>query len=175
MHRRIRLAALATLTAVLAAVSLGYTGYTAQAQSRFDAAALIKGYETYRQMRQTAPTAGVPWQYLGPTNVSGRATDVAIADKGGRRSIYVGYATSGVWKSDDNGGTWSAIFEHMPSTSIGDVAVAPSNPDIVRRSESVPRVAGGRRHLQIDRRRQDLAAHGSRRYAHDRAHRRPSH
>ena len=27
--------------------------------------------------------------------------------------------------------TWQAVFEHMPSTSIGDIAVAPSNPDIV--------------------------------------------
>ena len=31
----------------------------------------------------------------------------------------------------DDGATWQAIWEHMPSTSIGDVAVAPSNPDIV--------------------------------------------
>ena len=47
------------------------------------------------------------------------------------RRIYVAYATSGVWKTDDDGATWQAIFEHMPSTSIGDLAVAPSNPDIV--------------------------------------------
>ena len=108
-----------------------YTAPGASAQTRVDATAVIKGYDAYRQMREASPTAGVPWQYLGPTNVSGRATDVAIADKGGRRTIYVGYATSGVWKSDDNGASWQAIFEHMPSTSIGDVAVAPSNPDIV--------------------------------------------
>ena len=132
MLRSMRALTLAALTAVLTAGAVGYTGYTASAQqARFDAAALIKGYDTYRQMRQASPTAAVPWQYIGPTNVSGRATDVAIADKGGRRSIIVGYATSGVWKSDDNGASWSAIFEHMPSTSIGDVAVAPSNPDII--------------------------------------------
>ncbi|MDQ3170446.1 MAG: hypothetical protein M3Q55_09950 [Acidobacteriota bacterium] len=108
-----------------------YTAPGASAQTRVDASAFIRGYDTYRQMREASPTADVPWQYLGPTNVSGRATDVAIADKGGQRTIYVGYATSGVWKSDDNGASWQAIFEHMPSTSIGDVAVAPSNPDIV--------------------------------------------
>ena len=110
MLRSMRVLTLATATAVLTAGALGFTGDAPQAQTRFDAAALIKGYDTYQQMRQSAPTAGVPWQYIGPTNVSGRATDVAIADKGGRRSIYVGYATSGVWKSDDNGSTWSAIF-----------------------------------------------------------------
>ena len=36
-----------------------------------------------------------------------------------------------MWKTDDDGKTWQAIFDHMPSTSIGDIAVAPSNPDIV--------------------------------------------
>ena len=71
------------------------------------------------------------WSYLGPTNISGRATDVAVADRAGQRRIYAAYATSGVWKTDDDGKTWQAIFEHMPSTSIGDIAVAPSNPDIV--------------------------------------------
>ena len=131
MLRRIKAMTLAASAAALALAAFGYGGYTATAQSRFDAAALVKGYDTYRQMRQSSPTAAVPWQYLGPTNVSGRATDVAIADKNGRRTIIVGYATSGVWRSDDNGTTWQAIFEHMPSTSIGDVAVAPSNPDIV--------------------------------------------
>src|SRR5688500_13840592 len=83
-----------------------YTAPGASAQTRVDASAVITGYDAYRQMREASPTAGVPWQYLGPTNVSGRATDVAIADKGGRRTIYVGYATSGVWKSDDNGASW---------------------------------------------------------------------
>jgi photosystem II stability/assembly factor-like uncharacterized protein len=134
MLRRFRMLTVTALTAALTLSAAGYTGYaagqTAQA-ARFDASALIKGYGTYLQMRQSSPTAAVPWQYLGPTNVSGRATDVAIADKAGRRTIIVGYATSGVWKSDDNGATWTAIFEHMPSTSIGDVAVAPSNPDVV--------------------------------------------
>ena len=41
------------------------------------------------------------------------------------------YASSGVWKTDDDGASWQAIFEDQPSTSIGDIAVAPSNPDIV--------------------------------------------
>ena len=36
-----------------------------------------------------------------------------------------------MWKSDDNGASWQSIFDDMPSTSIGDIAVTPSNPDIV--------------------------------------------
>jgi photosystem II stability/assembly factor-like uncharacterized protein len=82
-------------------------------------------------MAESSPYRTIPWQYLGPTNISARATDIDVADRNGARRIYVGYATSGVWKTDDNGATWQAVFEHQASTSIGDVAVAPSNPDIV--------------------------------------------
>ena len=103
----------------------------AQSKPSVDADGLRKGYATYQSMRQASPFRTNTWLYVGPTNVSGRATDIAVADKNGQRRIYVGYATSGVWKTDDDGKTWQAIFDDMPTTSIGDLAVAPSNPDIV--------------------------------------------
>jgi photosystem II stability/assembly factor-like uncharacterized protein len=115
---------------VLAVVGAGLVaGPGAQAPARADAEFLRKAYETYRSMAQSSPYRQVPWQYLGPTNISGRATDIAVADRQPGRRIYAAYATSGVWKTDDNGATWQAIFDHMPSTSIGDLAVAPSRPD----------------------------------------------
>ena len=98
---------------------------------RADADYARAAYDSYRSMLQSSPYRSLRWQYLGPTNISGRATDVAVADRGAARRIYAAYATSGVWKTDDDGATWQAIFEHQPSTSIGDIAVAPSNPDIV--------------------------------------------
>jgi photosystem II stability/assembly factor-like uncharacterized protein len=103
----------------------------AQQAARADAEYLRKAYDTYRAMMQSSPYRSIAWQPLGPTNISGRATDVAVAEKNGARRIYAAFATSGVWKSDDDGASWQAIFEHQASTSIGDVAVAPSNPDIV--------------------------------------------
>ncbi len=103
----------------------------AQGPVRADGEFLRLAYDTYTSMRQASPYRAMTWSYLGPTNISGRATDVAVADRAGQRRIYAAYATSGVWKTDDDGKTWQAIFEHMPSTSIGDIAVAPSNPDIV--------------------------------------------
>ena len=116
------------LSVILFVATLSLAGLRAQALAKADAEFLRKAYDTYRTMKKASPHAAVPWQYLGPTNISGRATDIAVADSGGARRIYVGYATSGLWKSDDNGTTWQAIFDDMPSTSIGDLAVAPSNP-----------------------------------------------
>ena len=122
-------AALAALAGVLNLP--GLRPARAQGPARADAEFLRSSYETYRTMAQSSPYRSVPWQYLGPTNISGRATDVAIADTESGRRIYAAFATSGVWASDDNGGTWRAVFDRQASTSIGDIAVAPSNPAIV--------------------------------------------
>src|SRR3954454_8449518 len=107
------------------------TGAASQSSKRADADYLRSAYDTYRAMASSSPYSSIPWQYLGPTNISGRATDIAVADTRSGRRIYAGYATGGVWESDDNGGSWRAIFDDAASTSIGDLAVAPSNPDIL--------------------------------------------
>jgi photosystem II stability/assembly factor-like uncharacterized protein len=118
--------------AAIAAAALSVHGIRGQqAPAATGAEYLRNAYGTYRAMTQSSPYRGIPWQYLGPTNISGRATDIAVADRAGARRVYVAYATSGVWKTDDNGSSWQAIFDEQPSTSIGDIAVAPSNPDIV--------------------------------------------
>ena len=112
---------------IAAAVTLA-AGLRAQGPAKADAEYLRRAYDTYEGMRQSSPFREVPWSYIGPKNISGRATDIAVADRANGRRLYVAYATSGVWMSDDNT-TWHPIFEHMPSTSVGDLAVAPSEPD----------------------------------------------
>jgi photosystem II stability/assembly factor-like uncharacterized protein len=129
MHQFSRRGFLAPIS--LAAIGFAVLALRAQAPPKADAEFLRTAYDTYSKMRQSSPYRTNSWMYLGPTNVSGRATDVAVADRGGQRRIYAAYATSGIWKTDDNGATWQAVWEHMASTSIGDIAVAPSNPDIV--------------------------------------------
>lgn len=122
---------LALLAVLSGAVAFVAADLRAQPAPKADAEYLRSAYETYRAMLQASPYRAIPWQPLGPTNISGRATDVAVSEKGGARRIYTAYATSGVWKTDDNGASWQPVFEHHASTSIGDIAVAPSNPDIV--------------------------------------------
>jgi len=45
--------------------------------------------------------------------------------------FYMGQVNGGVWKSDDSGRTWTPIFEHESTQSIGAIAVAPSDPNII--------------------------------------------
>jgi len=123
---------LLTITLVLAVIcSSGLLAVaTPQSSAQKDAEDLLRGYDVYREMMSTSPYRGIGWSYMGPTNISGRGTDIAVADSDDGRRVYAAYATSGVWATDDLV-NWQPVFDHQASTSIGDLAVAPSDPDIV--------------------------------------------
>ena len=67
---------------------------------------------------------------IGPTRQSGRFTDIAVPARQ-PWTVYAATGSGGLWKSVDNGQTWEPIFDHEPVISIGDIAVADSNPDVV--------------------------------------------
>ena len=92
----------------------------------------LKWYNEHVAMKERSMFKNLRWQFLGPTNVSGRMTDVAVvAPKGKHYTIYVAGASGGVWKTVNEGTSWEPVFQHAASTSIGDVTIAPSNQDIV--------------------------------------------
>jgi len=128
MSQRCRLRRrVAGLTLVGATVLIALNAQSRRADADF----LRAAYDSYLSLQRSSPYASLKWQWLGPTNISGRATDIAVAQRGGTRRIYAGYATSGIWVSDDNGASWQAIFDQYASTSIGDLAIAASNPDVL--------------------------------------------
>jgi photosystem II stability/assembly factor-like uncharacterized protein len=92
----------------------------------------LKGFEDYTAMQQASKFKDHKWQFIGPTNVSGRVTDVAVvAPKGKNYTIYVATASGGIWKTENEGTTWAPIFENYVSAAVGDIALAPSNPQII--------------------------------------------
>ncbi|MBP7707330.1 MAG: hypothetical protein KA243_08810 [Candidatus Aminicenantes bacterium] len=92
----------------------------------------LKGFEEYKAVQAASKFKDLKWQFVGPTNVSGRVTDVAVvAPKGQSYTIYVASASGGVWKTENEGTTWTPVFENMVTAAIGDIALAPSDPDIV--------------------------------------------
>jgi photosystem II stability/assembly factor-like uncharacterized protein len=115
-----------------AALLVGFSPIGAQAPPQgADHTAHLKAWDTHKAMTQSSPYRSMNWSYIGPTNISGRMTDVAVADHGASRRLYAGSCCGGVWASDDLGQTWQAVFDKEASSSVGALAVAPSNPDIV--------------------------------------------
>ncbi len=70
------------------------------------------------------------WRPIGPVNMGGRVDDIEAVE-GNPAVVFVGAATGGVWKTVNNGTTWFPVFDDEPNLSIGDIAIAPSNAQIV--------------------------------------------
>jgi photosystem II stability/assembly factor-like uncharacterized protein len=74
--------------------------------------------------------AGLELRSIGPALMSGRIADVALHPTD--PSIwYVAVGSGGVWKTVNNGTTWTPIFDDQPAYSIGCVAIDPSNPNVI--------------------------------------------
>lgn len=75
------------------------------------------------------PFAGLKVRLLGPA-WGGRAA-AAVGVPGDPRVYYVATASGGVWKSTDGGQSFASVFDDQPISSIGSIAVAPSDPNVV--------------------------------------------
>ena len=69
------------------------------------------------------------WRCIGPFR--GGRTRAATGVPGQPNLFYMGQVNGGVWKSDDYGRTWTPIFDDQPTQSIGAIAVAPSDPNLI--------------------------------------------
>ena len=70
------------------------------------------------------------YRSVGPTRQSGRFVDFAVPLQR-PNTFYAAAASGGLWKTENNGQTFEPLFENEKIFSIGDVAVAPSNPDLL--------------------------------------------
>ena len=74
-------------------------------------------------------TSGMQWRHIGPVR-AGRAR--ALAGVPSQPNVfYAGFDNGGVWRSTDYGANWVPLFDRESTGSIGAIAVAPSNPDII--------------------------------------------
>lgn len=73
---------------------------------------------------------GLDFRSIGPTRQSGRFVDFAVPS-GRPNTFYAASASGGLWKTENNGQTFEPLFDREKVCSIGDIAVAPSNADVL--------------------------------------------
>jgi photosystem II stability/assembly factor-like uncharacterized protein len=86
--------------------------------------------QAQRMRAEAGAKSAVVWSEAGPTNIPGRITDLAIHPDY-PNTIYAGAACGGVFKSTDNGVSWTPIFDEQGTPSIGALAIHPDNPQIL--------------------------------------------
>ncbi|MGB3860753.1 MAG: hypothetical protein WA915_01625, partial [Candidatus Aminicenantaceae bacterium] len=91
---------------ILIAVSLVFSVQKNQQKllNSTDFALRMQWFDQHINMKENSPFKEMSWKHLGPTNVSGRCTDIAvITPKGKHYTIYVATASGGVWKTENEG------------------------------------------------------------------------
>ena len=67
---------------------------------------------------------------LGPSGMSGRITAIdAVVDD--PKTVYLGAASGGVWKTTNAGASWTSVFDEQPILNIGSIAIQQNNPSVV--------------------------------------------
>lgn len=96
----------------------------------FLAAALLLPGSATAQLSVGQAASALGLREVGPAVAGGRIADVEVHPDD-PSTWYVGVGSGGVWKTTNAGTTFTPIFDEQPSYSIGEITLAPSNPEIV--------------------------------------------
>jgi len=102
-----------------------------------------KGYDKVQKLKQSpAQTHRADWVQEGPLNVPGRIVDIE-GTGAPQNKIYACTASGGIFLTENEGNTWTPIFDNQVTLSIGDMDIAPSNSDILYVGTGESNAGGG--------------------------------
>ena len=81
-------------------------------------------------MRASSLLHHYPARNIGPVVQGGRIVDIAVNEQN-THTYYVAYASGGVFKTENNGVSFEPVFDDLGALTIGDMALAPSDPSIL--------------------------------------------
>src|SRR4029077_3930841 len=94
------------------------------------AMAILLPRETAGQTSPTHKLKNLEVREIGPAVMGGRIDDFGVVESN-PNIVYAGTASGGVWKTTNNGTTWEPVFDKEGVSTIGDIAIAPSDPAVV--------------------------------------------
>jgi photosystem II stability/assembly factor-like uncharacterized protein len=90
---------------------------------------LVKSFSEHSKMKASS-AYGLEWISIGPV-VNGARVEAVQAHPDQPGIMYAAFGSGNLWKTINGGQSWIPIFEDQPPLGIGDIALAPSNPNIV--------------------------------------------
>lgn len=104
---------------------IAFFSQTLNAQNPYPATSAntrINSYEKRIESARKSMVANIPFKSVGPTVFSGRVVDIDVSPTN-PNIFYVAYASGGLWKTVNNGTTFTPIFDNEIVMTIGDIAV----------------------------------------------------
>jgi photosystem II stability/assembly factor-like uncharacterized protein len=96
--------------------------FSVVAQNATKSEIIQQSLEKKSQMMQSSLVKNIAFTNIGPTVMSGRVADVAVNPED-TTEFYVGYASGGLWYTNNNGTTFTPVLDNSPTQNIGDIAV----------------------------------------------------
>ena len=96
-------------------------GASAQ-QSATNSQVVLKSLQEKQALEGTSIIKNVSFNNIGPTIMSGRVADIDV-NPNDPTEFYVGYASGGLWYTNNNGNSFRPVLDNSPTQNIGDIAV----------------------------------------------------
>ncbi|MBK7678287.1 MAG: hypothetical protein WBA96_11460 [Chitinophagaceae bacterium] len=107
-----------------------FLAFCTTAKAQTTGAQKLAAFKKQQQLLQQSTYKTLQWRLTGPDTRSGRSTDV-VGITGNPNIIYAAFATGGLWKTEDGGESWKSLFDKEATLSIGNIALAPSDKNIL--------------------------------------------
>lgn len=116
--------------ALSVAIALALAAPVLAKSTRTPAEARWQAWEQHQQLERESLFAGLKWRPIGPTVQGGRIVDVEVSPAD-PYTFYVAYASGGVWKTSNNGVSFTPLSDALPTMISGDIAIDPQQPDTI--------------------------------------------
>jgi photosystem II stability/assembly factor-like uncharacterized protein len=113
---------------LLLSISLSVTAFSILAQTADEK--INSSYQARKKLAESSVFKNYPARNIGPTVQGGRIVDIDVNLKN-TKEYYVAYASGGLFKTRNNGGSFEPIFDNNDAIGIGDFALSQLNPDVL--------------------------------------------
>src|SRR5262245_66442871 len=95
-----------------------------------EAGARLSGFDKRLEMEKASPLQGLRFRNVGPEVQGGRIVDIE-GPAAHPDALLVAYASGGLWRTDNRGGSWTPLFDGQSSMTIGDVALGDAEGNVI--------------------------------------------